>query len=267
MAKKPRDNDKDTGWKSFAVKVGVIAGVLGIITSSINIAAALRARIGEPPINADLERQVSESAPRLDVSYVSMSSELYSLLKERGSQGAQAQNIFLAFPVVSNEVANGDLSFSNEILNTDEVDDENTEERITCLVIQNKGKREALDVSLNVNRMNINGVVAVREIAGGASEDYEAKFLEKMIGATETSFALPVSLETGAGVLVPLFITRNPHRLTPGNRRAGWSLISKIAYLPKSITFTDPLGQGAKNVAVRKMRAPIRLDNGVEIRG
>jgi len=262
MTKKPIKSSN--GWASLGVKVGVVAGLLGIITSSLNIFAALRRNA--PPKNPELEKQVNESAPRIDVSYISMSSELYDLLKQRGAEAAKGQSIFLAYPAVSNEVADGNLSFSDQMLNTDESDDEATEPRIMCLVIQNKGKREALDVRLNVTRLAFNTVVDVREVAGSASEDYESKIREKAIGVDQTSFTLPVSIETGSGVLIPLYITRNP-LLISANPNRGWSLISKIAYLPKNITFNDPLDQHPKSVEVRKMRTPIRLDNGVEVRG
>jgi hypothetical protein len=193
---------------------------------------------------------------------------LYHQLKERGANAAKNQSAFLAYPLLQNDIANTDLTYANDILSTNGTEEEDKETRVMCLVLQNKGKRDAMNVQLNVERLTLNGIVDVEEVSGGGGEDYEPKIRQKTSGSSEAAFRVPFSLETGSGVLVPLFITRHPFRASyTGTRSHEWRLVSKIAYLPKSITFNDVLNQQPIRIEVRKMRDPVRLDNGVEVRG
>jgi hypothetical protein len=131
--------------------------------------------------------------------------------------------------------------------------------------LQNKGKRDALDVKLNVDRLAISRVLNVNETSGNQSEDYDRKFRQEAASAELRSFDIPMSISTGSGVLIPLFASRNPRRYITQNR--SWSLISNVAYLLKTITFIDPLDNQSKTFEVRKMKTPTWIDAGYEIRG
>lgn len=274
MAKKKKngkETDRKGFWASSAVILGVITAVLGIVLSVFNILAARhqRQQFGSQDEKAQLEnekikQEVSAYEPRFEVAYISISSDLYRDLKEKKSEESKNQAFFLSYPIIPNEVASETLDPIAD-LPTDEADGEHLEERVTCLVLQNKGKRDAVDVTLHIDRLAISRSITIQESAGNQSEDYDAKFREAATSVDTRSFAIPISIGTGAGVLIPLFASHNPSKYVTQNRT--WFLVSNVAYLPKTITFTDPLDNQPKSLQVRKMKSPTWIDVGYEVRG
>lgn len=275
MAGKKKKNETDAAqkgfWASAGTILGIISAVLGIVLSVYGIRAARhqQGQFGSQDEKARLEnekikQEVMAYAPRFEVAYISISQSLFNDLKRKKSEEDQNQTSFLSYPIIPNEVASEGLDILGG-LEVSDLDPSRLEDRVTCLVLQNKGKRDALDVKLNVDRLGISRVLNINETSGNQSEDYGRKFRQEAASAELRSFDIPMSISTGSGVLIPLFASRNPHRYVTQNR--SWSLISNVAYLPKTITFIDPLDNQSKTFEVRKMKTPTWIDAGYEIRG
>jgi hypothetical protein len=269
--KKSNETDKKGFWASSAVILGVISAVLGIVLSVYNILAARhnRQQFGVQDEKATLEnerikQEVSAYEPRFEVAYISISSGLYNELKQKKSEESKNQAFFLSYPLIPNEVASETLD-TIATLPTDEANGDELEERVTCLVLQNKGKRDAVDVTLHIDRLAISRPITIQESSGKQGEDYDAKFRGAATSVDTRSFEIPESIGTGAGVLIPLFASRNPLKYVTQNRT--WFLVSGVAYLPKTIMFIDPLDNQPKSLQVRKMKTPTWIDIGYEVRG
>jgi cell division protein FtsL len=276
MAKKgkvgKKEAEQESGWKSAATILGVISAALGIVLSVYNIRAAWhqQGQLAVPDEAKQLEikklrQEASASAPRFEVAYVTISQNLYQDLQNQKSEEKKNQTYFLNYPIVPDEVAGEKLDIIGQLPGADSTGGDDTEDRVTCLVLQNKGKRDALDVKLDFDRLGLNQVISIQETPGGQGDDYVGKFRQAAASVEARTFDLPMSIPTGSGVLIPLFASRNPTRYV--TQRRNWFLISNTAYLPKTITFTDPLDNLPKTVEVRRMKTPTWIDPGYEVRG
>lgn len=276
MRSKKKKDQKNTEQRGFLASSGIILGVisatLGIILSLYNIRAARhqQGQFGSQDEKAWLEnekmkQEVMVYAPRFEVAYITISQSLFDDLKRKKLEENKNQTFFLSYPIIPNEVASEGLDILGGLAASDDDDLDRLEDRVTCLVLQNKGKRDALDVKLNVDRLSISHLLNVNETSGAQNEDYDLKFRQEAASTEVRTFDIPMSISTGSGVLIPLFASRNPRRYITQNR--SWSLISNVAYLPKTITFIDPLNNQVRTLEVRKMKTPTWIDAGYEMRG
>jgi hypothetical protein len=236
--------------------IGLVAGVLGVALSAFALVAAYRTSRKPELEMLKLRDEIMAASPRLVVSYLSVGQDINMFTQ------------ILAYPVLVNDVADEDFKPKTalfELGDPEGEDDPDGEARVTFLKIENKGKRDATDVEIVVERMTLSAKVDVSERLGQPGDDYAAKIRAGAGAPEHRTFRFPTTLGTGQSVLVPLFVTRHPYRFDDAG--GSWAVISKIAYIPKTVVFTDPLDASRKEEPVRAMRDPVRLDNGIEMRG
>jgi len=73
---------------------------------------------------------------------------------------------------------------------------------------------------------------------------------------------IPETLGPGDGVRLPLFVADSS-----GDGRGRWCVVSRSAFAADSVSYTDPALETTKMLRVRRMQTPIRLADGMVIRG
>lgn len=243
-------NSIQSALSSISTIVGIIAGVVGIVLTVYNLNST----------HYKQKQETASAAPTFEVGYVSIQLELYKNITQRRAEATGKSSFFLTYPIMANEVADS-KEVVTESLNVPDVQETEGEIRITCLMLQHKGKREAVDVQLNVNRVTLSKIEDMYEVPGSSTESFELKLKANVAATAKKQFTLG-SIDTGEGIMIPLFVSRVSY-----DKKGQWSIISKIAYLPESVSFIDSATQERKEYPIRKMHDPIMLDNGIQVRG
>jgi hypothetical protein len=259
MAAKNNPKEKtDNLWAKYGVRIGVISGGLGILITLINVLKPLMPDKKKTLDQLELAQKVNEYSPKLEAAYFSFSEPTYFALKGGDVKNFnESGNYFLNYPILPNEVnQQSDSSGGGLITAGDET------ERITYLVIQNKGKNEARDVELSFNQYAVKDTVRFTETAGENTPDYEQKIKENSGFSAKKIFKVPSALATGKGIMIPLF--KGAYKSFLGK---SWNILPGISYMPVTISYTDPLDNSVHTVTVRKMLSVVKFDNGIEGRG
>jgi|GEM_PF-6477575 len=270
-----------TGW------VGVISLIVGIVLSVGNIAIWRLQRDSYALDNSNKRAQLQEAKPRFDVTYASMPLSFYrQLIMSRHNAEAPLSG-FLRYPILVNDVQKrilvncediGDLSNAKaEWRNVAQSDSHNGSElkrvvsskrfciassSVTCLAITQEGKRNAVRVRLDVDKIVLRGAEELYDDTDAVGLVHRGKCSNETLDLG--------SIDTGQGVIVPLFLTEllgldrgmflyptDIIRMTRGT-----------VYLPKTIRFTDPLTGEETAYSVRRMlSAPLLIESGIETRG
>ncbi len=190
-----------------------------------------------------------------------LSHELFSSLAV--SQDRK-QNQFLNYPIVPNEIIDDKVSIRPKaILLPDNSSADDGEQHVTFLILQNKGKRDAVDVKVTLDRLGLSSKVQINETAGRSSGVYISQLKAAAKDSNEDVINIPMPIEAGKGILIPLFVTRHPYQSDDKQ----WDVISNIVYLPKILEISDTLNPSKQSRSIRQMKDPVRLESGVFGRG
>lgn len=258
----------DKLWTKAGARIGVVSGILGLGLNLINISSGIKG-LRKPPDaanTASLPPQIAAEAPSIDASYITLSQELYQRLKGQREKANNAHTDFLASPVIQDGIV--DDSF--EAVNThwgpaleDEYPTGKWFTRITCLVLTNRGKRDARSLSADLDKLSVDGPVKISESVGRSGQ-YETDIRAQSRSTEQQHLSIPTTLEPGGGVIIPLFAGR--YTSGQGAERR-WVMISKNPLIPKTLKFTDALTNKEAVLPIRKMQDPVIMENGVEGRG
>jgi hypothetical protein len=236
-------------WEAVNLRVGVIAAILGLATTAYSF---IKNEVGNKvPVNKDL-------LPDLKVSYISIAGDIYELA-DADSVGRSRKKFYWDYPILSNEIANGNRNQTGEIFR-DTAFSEQTQ-FTTCLMIENKGKGDANNISLDLSKINSSQPLNIDE-SGPTDYDQQIRANHTF---QQTHVNLPQSLSTGQGILIPLFISYHPARYTGNGKK--WKIASRVIFLPEHIRYKDATDTTQKVMKVRKMQDPVRLEEGIEVRG
>ncbi|BBL77514.1 hypothetical protein [Methylomagnum ishizawai] len=247
--------------------LGLIASILGIfLTVSTLYGKSLELKDGDEKTKLELQKlrdSARESAPQIDIEYAELSNDLFISLSDSKKRQDRKQNLFLNYPVIPNEVVDENIAIKPVSLNPSTSPDGDGEQRVTFLVLKNKGKRDAKDVKVTFERLALSRTVRVNEEKGKATGDYIRQIKEKAEAYSQSEISIPYPIETNQGVLIPLFVTIYPYE----SQGKEWDVASKAVFLPKTLGFSDPLDGSVKSENIRQMRDPVRLESGLLERG
>jgi hypothetical protein len=264
-------------WDIVGSRATVILTLIGVAAAAVGLFGAiypggvgrllgLSSSSPDPGLEV-FQKKAEATGPRLDVSYLFLDSFLAGSETNTKPSTKEAQTI-LRFPIVQNSV------FQEFREDFQELGDRppasaaagcgfhgSTTLSVAFLVLRNRGLRDATTIGLGVTHSNLGEHVPIHENPGG--EDYITKISS---AATETPspirVRLPQTLGPGDGTLLPLWVS-----IAPRTRYDRWCIVSDTAFLPRSLSFSDPQLHTVKTSLVRKLAAPTMIENGVVTRG
>jgi hypothetical protein len=255
---------------------------VGILLSGLNI--WIWNRQGEN-LRLDTQKkmaEVYETQPKFDVVYLDMTDSFYSSVVDRSESSDVKPCAFLKNPIFVNEIQtrylreSGALSIEEwrilarkdkyfpSIIKADMLNSKcDVGARfVTCLAITQEGKRKAVQVELDVDRVALYGVASMYDAS-------DLKSLQEHGVCSKKTLELG-DLDTENGVIVPLALSELiyeyvPHVTDPANVER---LARGIVYIPRLIRFTDPMTHETKTCPVRQMLScPLYIDTGLQERG
>lgn len=280
-AKKPKKRDRpdepETGEKqdepppsrlqslagNTKAVLGFVGVVVGVVVAVIGLPGKFEEAFGatsaeKKQLELDEKRaQLRQEAPHLDVSYLFLAQGLAMNETKVPASAADAVTL-VSYPSVG--VAGFDPNSSPRdcaaVTNI-------PYPSIAFLVIENHGRREAVNVIVEFTRLNLREVVPVRERTSGG-DDYVAKLRAAARSITPDRVAVSRPIQPGSGVRIPLWSS-----VTKSFGSTPWCVTSTVALLPKQVSFRDPVlpESGDTTLAVRRLVAPTIYTYGVEGRG
>lgn len=253
----PQPEPKKSWWDVVGVRIGVISGALGLLVALVGLPGTIADALSRSDSEVtDLEVQAKRAAladagPRLDVRYQILTQNLFS---RANSETDPADPQLASLPTVQNEI-------TDQIYEADRTCRLEKAPRLSIafLVITNRGRRDATEIAVELDRFRLRGPVLIRETAG---DDYAAKLRAATAETRVVQVGLPRTLGPGEGARVPLFVAE-----APWQRFDRWCAVPPIAYLPRSLKYVDPALRTTTRSAVRKMVDPVLLESGAIDRG
>ena len=264
MAEEERPEGKKW-WDTAGARIGVASGAVGLLVALLGLPQAIRGAFGggDPQAAAELRKvrtEIEQSKPRLDVRYVLLAQDLLATRDQDSASAppaASAARTLLSLPVVQT----GGAGMGEDERFWPSENDEQTFRFTTFLLIENRGQRDATDISLYGSQLGFTGPVPVRETATGG-DDYLAVMRENSSGAAPVVVRVPRTLAPGDAVLLPLF-----ENASPAGREGLWWVASAKAVLPDSLSYVDAVLGEPITVPVRRMVNATRVERGVLDRG
>jgi hypothetical protein len=263
------DRTKKPTEKAAAI-IGLASAALGLFVAFLGLPDTITSKLGRTESKAaKLELQqkraeVAEAAARLDVKYIVMRYDLVNSVTYKPEETADPDTADPAGTLSSYHVAKTDVL--DELQGdgprpSDCWSADYSNLAVTFLAVSNRGKRDAAGVRLETDRLELGGVVKVREQTGGG-DDYVAKLRGAARRQSPAAIGISDTLGPGDGVLIPLWLTGS-RRDRPGR----WCVVSRVAFEPRTVSFTDAVLGSTRSSKVRRMVAPTILASGVEGRG
>jgi hypothetical protein len=239
-----------------ATRVVALAGAVSALLATLVAVVALPAQIADALGRTDAKRanlelqqkraEVAAAGPRLDVGYAFVACDLVGEDGDRPRRRLPKgmATTITALPIMPNAALQGleSCAYAGSA---------------AFLVIRNVGKREAASVSVRLQRLALARDVAIDE----TRHAYDGTLRRYARQTRPVTVRVPLTLAPGDGVRVPLFLS------ALGERTTDWSVTSRTAFLPESVTFRDGvLGTGSSR-PIRRMQDPVRLASGVISRG
>jgi hypothetical protein len=243
--------------------VGVISAVIGLATAIFGLPGDLETALGRGDLEkTELEQKRIELravAPRLNVSYLFLSGDLALAVLDgtprRTKPPTSKEAIsLLSYPTISNEILNMPVRSADgcKIGHT-------TTSSVVFLVIENRGKRDATEITVNADQVQLAAPVRVDQALGGGN-DYVVELRGAARSTTSVTFTIPRPLAPSGGVRVPLWTSA-----TPQDRSNPWCIVSPAALIPTSVAFVDPVLDASTTMNVRRIISPqSELDHGIE---
>lgn len=257
----PQSDSKKSLWEVAGTRIGVISGAIGLLVVVVGLPHTIASALGQSesktsPIELEQQRAaVAAAGPRLEVSYLFLATDLLGT-DAAGSMKANEAATLNSFPTVENEIGREDPYERQGCALGDTV-----EHSLAFLVIRNRGRRDADQIAVRIDRLRLSRPVRIRELAGGG-DNYVAKLRGVAAATSSIVVKIPTTLGSGDGVRVPLFWS-----VARYGRHDRWCVNSAKAYLPLSLEFADPIVGSTTSQAVRRMADPVVLANGAYGRG
>lgn len=232
-------------WKKWKTKLTVAAAIVGVLLLIVNTLAAFR------PAKGHVQNQSAENTPRFEFMYLSLEGT-YDMADTNLLD--PSIKLFLNYPVIANEIVPLDDSLTTALFN-------NYPARTTYLLVENRSKVAVTEVELQMQQYIIRDTGLIKETAGKLVGDYEQQLARQADSAYPYKIELPLSLEPGTGVLVPIYETVKER--SSGN----WIFTSRHVCLPKKLVYKNVVTGEVMETPVRKMAAPVVFRGGVEGRG
>lgn len=253
-------------WEKTPTIIGAVSSALGLVVLVAGLPNDVAEALGRsaPSKLEVLELQekrveVAAAAARLDVTYVFLRRGLVDADPPKTAAEPDLATTIRSYPIVRNEIVS-ELDRSEGVSGRGcRLKEEYFDPSVAFLVVSNRGRREATDVAVTVDRLELGAPVRVDD---GRDEDYLAKLRAKKSGSARRVIRIPLALRPGDGVLIPLWIS-----VSDFDRREQWCVVSHTALAPTSLSFADPLLGSTTRSKVRRMLAPTTLADGVEARG
>jgi hypothetical protein len=248
--------------------VGALSAVVALLVALLGLPDQVASAIGRTASKtAELELEqkrveLAEAGARLDVKYILLRQDLLYFVTGEGAKprGAGAAATTLqSYRVAKTEIL--DELAGNGPRPSPCWGDDYYNLAVTFLAVSNRGRRDAANVQLTTQRLDLGRVVGVRERTGGG-DDYVAKLRAAAGKRTPVPIAISETLAPGQGILIPLWLT-GARRDRPGT----WCVVSRVAFNPVTLSFADAALGSRKGVKVRRMVTPTILALGIEGRG
>ena len=264
---RPREGKR--WWESASTIIGLVSSAVGLLLLLVGLPSAITTKLhGDPQAAAELRKvrtEIEMSKPRLDVRYVQLSDELRFQrddLEADSSAGDSATSpvarTLLSLPVVQTGIPTD--PWQDELVSA-ELEETQIFRYTTYLLIENRGQRDATDISLYGRQLGFSSALRVHETPTGG-DDYAALMRGHASGTAPIVVRVPRTLAPGDAVLLPLF--SNAHSAGVQDR---WWVTSPRAILPDSLSYADAVLGEPTTVPIRRMVNATRVARGVMDRG
>jgi hypothetical protein len=275
----PQRVEKASIWETAGTRIGVISAAVGLVIALVGLPHAVATAFGQgdSPSSAELDERraaLAEAAPRLDVRYVFLSADialgitdlrLGNSSDDPPPKQPPAVTSILSLPTVATEpLAQLTPIYDRVIENRGRGGcrlGRTAQISAAYLVITNRGRRDASNISLEADRLVLPAEVRVTERPAPA-DDYVAQLRARAASSGRITLDVPMTLAPGDGVRVPLFVTD-----APPSRFDLWCVASRTALLPRSLRYDDPILGKTSRSQVRRMETPTILAPGAYGRG
>ena len=258
----PPQSDGQSLWQLITVRLGAVSAAVGIVVALVGLPGQITSALGgdDAQLSEQERAEIAAAAPRLDVSYAILASDVYQFEADKKRGAPKAVNVLASFPDYENEVTQAFRSNAPPAkgcrLRGYPI------RSIALLVIENRGGRAARAVDVAFERLALSRPVIVQEAVVGG-DDYVEKIRQAAAERARVTFKIPRTLEPGEGIRIPLFVSVSGPEDDP--RR--WCVVSSVAYQPRSLRFVDAVLGEPATLSVRRMRDPVRLWAGAWARG
>jgi hypothetical protein len=280
--RQPRE--KRSIWESVGAPIGVISAAVGLLIALVGLPHTVASALGrsESAVSSvDLTQKraaLAAAGPRLEARYVFLRSDIAlnttDLALKSGSDSAKrkqpaAVTSVLSLPTVAPRSA---TEVMGQLRAIDERGIANNGRggcrlgkvaniSVAFLVITNRGRRDASNVAVRLERLRLAGQVRISE-GPAHPDDYVAKLHRQATSSMPVTEQIPITLGPGVGVRLPLLVSD-----APPNRFDLWCVVSRTALLPRSLRFDDPILGTATRNEVRRMQTPTLIAPGAYARG
>ena len=234
--------------------VGMLAGLVGLYV-------ALGGPVWKPGDSkkTELENELRAVGPRLDVSYLFLTGDVFTPRDEQATSTTKLPMSKKAVALVSYPTIDTGIVDEQDVSAEGCGLGETVESSQAYLVIENHGKRDATEITVRADKLQLTAPVRVYE-AGG--DEYLAKLRAGARSTEPEVIRIPLSLTSGEGVRVPLWVN-----YTPQDRSSPWCVVSRTALLPTSLGFVDPDLKAEETMKVRPLKDPLKLADGIRAGG
>jgi hypothetical protein len=258
-------------WQRAQGAVGVFSAVLGVVVVIVGLPDKITSALGRTESRAakldiaEKRAALAAAGPRLEVSYLIVADGIESLgttERQRKRRTSREAVTLLSFPSVREDAITEQAYLEPKGCGLG-ADPQNS---VAYLVIENRGKRDASNVTVRGERLRLSETVRVQETAAGG-DDYVAKLRTGAEAAAPDTVSLPRSIAPGAGYLVPVWVSASVPLWKAATRPTAtdrWCVVSRSVLLPKTLTFVDLDLDTSVSTEVRRLRSPVILGEGIQ---
>jgi hypothetical protein len=260
----PQGDGKKSFWERAQAPVGVVSGILGLFIAVIGVPDKVQSALGlstqakTDRIELEQERaDLASAGPRLEASYLFLATDLVGPDSSQSARRTSKQAVtLLSFPSIRNEILHQEYSNAKGCKLGKQ-----PQNSVAFLVVENRGKRDAANVTVVADRLRLAGHVRVDE-SGRSGGDYVANLRARTRRAAPITVSIPRTIAPGEGVRVPIWVSAENY-----DDADHWCVVSSTAFQPTSVHFVDPVLSSQLKINVRRLESPEILGEGVEARG
>lgn len=231
-----------------------IAGLVAIVFTLINNVSSCNKDKAE---TTKLEHDINSTEPRISISYADAAIDLH---EDRTSQNHEETSIEKLAKVPISD--NGLLADHEKILIDPKAKQQS--KHFVYLLLENRGQDAAINISLEFIRCDLERPVTIKHSTSGEL-NYEDIIISAANSQSNYTHRVPIEIGVGEKLLIPLLVAGVV--IGKEDLSKEWNIISKIVYLPKTIKYRSENSKKEYDVPVRKMEAPVKISDLLDIRG
>ncbi|SDG36996.1 hypothetical protein [Chitinophaga filiformis] len=239
-------------------KIGIVTGVLTIIGTIYALFVTNVITWKKDALETQEKKNTLNAAePRLTVCYAEVSGDLNRAQGSSASKEPELANL------ASLRIAdNGLLSCTEACLNI--ASKKKLKTHTIYLLIENKGKDPASGIKIEYTICGLSNIVKIKDSIVGTF-DYETAILSAADNQSKYIQTVPFEIESGMKILVPVLIATVGPKAKDLSQE--WQIVSRLVYLPRIMKYKSEISKKDYADSVRRMEAPMKASDLVNIRG